>query len=85
MVMPKRNGTAVHDEIRCHTPDVRTIFMSGYGSDKIIADGHRMHNVNVVSKPISPRDLLAKVREVLDAGVKRVPLVRPLDKDRTSC
>ena len=40
--------------------------MSGYTNDVILGKGIRSQAVNFVPKPVSPNELLQKVREVLD-------------------
>lgn len=64
--MPVLNGKAVYDEIIRLRPGIRVIFTSGYTAD-IIRQKHLLsENVPFISKPVSPRDLLSKIREVLD-------------------
>jgi len=67
-VMPKKNGREVYDEI-CRThPGVKALFMSGYTRDIVLDKGIEEKNFHFISKPLSPNDLLRKVREVLDGG-----------------
>ena len=65
VIMPKRHGRSVYDEIRKTRPDIKVIFMSGYPEDiiskKIIAE----EGVAFISKPISPEKLLRKINLVL--------------------
>ena len=64
--MPVLNGKAVYDEIIRLRPGIRVVFTSGYTED-IIRQKHLLSkNVPFISKPVSPRDLLCKIREVLD-------------------
>ena len=64
--MPVLNGKAVYDEIIRLRPGIRVIFTSGYTAD-IIRQKHLLsEEVPFISKPVSPRDLLSKIREVLD-------------------
>ncbi len=66
VVMPKKSGKDVHDEIRIINPDVKVLFCSGYTAD-IIGEGSILsENINLLTKPVSPKALLEKVREVLD-------------------
>ena len=66
MFMPLLDGKAVYDEIIRLHPGTRVIFTSGYTAD-IIRQRHLFSdNVPFISKPVSPRDLLIKIREVLD-------------------
>jgi len=66
VIMPKKNGGDVYDEIRAMRSDVRAIFISGYTGD--IIDRQRIceDGANFLMKPILPEKLLTLVREVLD-------------------
>ena len=66
LIMPKKNGKEASEEIRKLNPGVRTLFMTGYPSDLLQKRGVLEEIPDVVTKPISPMDLLRKVREVLD-------------------
>lgn len=65
-VMPKKNGKAVYDEISATNPDIKTIFISGYTRDVVLDKGIVDRQFDFVAKPLSPKGLLEKVREVLD-------------------
>ncbi len=45
---------------------MKVIFASGYTADFLQQKGMVGHNVNFVSKPILPSDLLKKMRDTLD-------------------
>jgi PAS domain S-box-containing protein len=65
IMMPKKNGKEVFENIRELNPKVKALFISGYTSDivhqkKIVEDGF-----DVISKPVSSVKLLTKVREIL--------------------
>ena len=65
LVMPKKSGKEVYEEIRAISPGVRAFFLSGYTMDMI----NRMEieaGMEVIRKPFAPKELLKKVREVLD-------------------
>jgi CheY-like chemotaxis protein len=66
VIMPRKNGREVYDEIRRLKDDIKVIFTSGYTADIITRKGILEGGLNFVSKPISPGKLLSKVREVLD-------------------
>lgn len=67
VVMPKKNGVAVCEEIREVRPEQRVLLTSGYTPESIERSGIFKMGVPFVSKPITPGMLLKKVREVLDA------------------
>ena len=67
MIMPKKSGIEVYDEIRKAGFNLPFLFISGYTADRI--DGYILNQEGVyfLAKPVSLPDLLAKVREILDA------------------
>ncbi|MFH1672234.1 MAG: response regulator [Pseudomonadota bacterium] len=66
VVMPKKDGKAAYEEMKKLRPELKAIFSSGYGADIIDNKGILKEGVTFIRKPISPNDLLRKVREVLD-------------------
>ncbi len=66
MIMPKKSGREVYDAIKRVKPDMKVIFVSGYTADRIDEDILVEKNVNFISKPVSPKYLLRKIRDVLD-------------------
>ena len=66
LIMPKKSGKAAYDEIKKSGSDVRAIFVSGYLLDVIYKKGLEDERCDLVMKPVSPQDLLRKIREVLD-------------------
>jgi PAS domain S-box-containing protein len=67
MIMPGKNGREACEEIKKIWPGVKVIFTSGYTADRIYRDGLLEQGTGFLMKPVSPRDLLRKVRETLDA------------------
>jgi len=66
VVMPKMNGKEAYDRLRSIDPGIRVLFMSGYTDDIIHQKGILDETIEYIAKPILPRDLLKKVREMLD-------------------
>ncbi|HCZ11376.1 MAG TPA: hybrid sensor histidine kinase/response regulator, partial [Nitrospiraceae bacterium] len=66
VIMPKKNGREAFNEIDGINPGIKTIFMSGYTDDIIHEKGILEEGINFLTKPVSPKALLKKVREVLD-------------------
>ena len=66
LIMPKKNGKEAYKEISRIRPDIKAIFMSGYTADIIHKKGILEKGLNFISKPVSPDELLRRVREVLD-------------------
>ena len=67
VVMPKKNGSQVLDEIRALRPEVRYLFSSGYTADIIQVKGKLEAGLHFLPKPALPNELLSRVREILDA------------------
>ncbi len=65
-VMPKKNGREAYDEIIKIAPHIKVLFTSGYTRDIILNKGIEDRTFDFIAKPLSPNDLLRKVREVLD-------------------
>jgi CheY-like chemotaxis protein len=66
VLMPKKSGTEAYAEMIKIKPVIKIIFFSGYTSDRMHQDSLRGRNADLLTKPVSPEDLLQKVREVLD-------------------
>ncbi len=66
IIMPHKNGKDAFDEIRKIRPDIKAIFTSGYTADIIRQRGFLDEGLTLLTKPLSPRDLLTKIREALD-------------------
>jgi len=66
LIMPKMNGKEASDEIRKIKPGMKVLFASGYDPDLLQQKTLLEEGVHLVYKPISPMDLLRKVRSVLD-------------------
>jgi PAS domain S-box-containing protein len=67
VIMPRRNGREVSEEIRRISPGVRIVFMSGYTDDVIAQRGLLAEGVRLIAKPVDPAVFLAGVRAALDA------------------
>jgi len=67
IVMPGKDGRAVYEEIIRLRPGTRVLFSSGYTADIVRNKGLLDKVVPFISKPVSPRDLLRKIREVLES------------------
>ncbi len=66
VVMPRRNGKALHEEAATICPNVKAIFTSGYAGDVILTKGLENEAVDFLPKPLTATVPLQKVREVLD-------------------
>lgn len=70
VVMPRMNGKEVFDEVKKERPDVKVLFTSGYTGDVVLDKGVYGDAVDFIQKPVSPNELLVKIREVLDKSKK---------------
>lgn len=66
VIMPNKNGRETYEAIIKMKPAVKAIFMSGYGSDAFQKKDILEKGIHFLPKPISPQELLEKVREILD-------------------
>jgi len=66
VIMPKKNGKEVYKQIKKERPDMEAIFTSGYTADIVHNKGILEKGLNFILKPLSPEELLRKVRKVLD-------------------
>jgi signal transduction histidine kinase len=66
IVMPRMNGLEACREIKKLRPDVKTIFMSGYTGDIIAQQGITEDGASFLAKPLTPHELLTRIRTVLD-------------------
>ncbi|MGC2061425.1 MAG: response regulator [Thermodesulfovibrionales bacterium] len=66
MIMPKKNGKEVGEVLRKTSSGIKILFASGYTMDKLKTHELTESGFDFIHKPVSPQDLLRKVREVLD-------------------
>jgi signal transduction histidine kinase len=66
VIMPKKNGKDVYEEIKKIRSDIKALFLSGYTADHIQTKGVLEEGINFIFKPVSVHTLLRKVRESLD-------------------
>jgi PAS domain S-box-containing protein len=66
MVMPKKNGKEVGTAIRKINPGMKVMFTSGYPLDIVNTKEMPTGDFDFIYKPFPSRDILQKVREILD-------------------
>ena len=66
VIMPRKNGMEVFEEIRCRRPGIKTLFVSGYTADIISRKGIMEEKRDFIAKPFLMHTFLEKVRDVLD-------------------
>jgi two-component system cell cycle sensor histidine kinase/response regulator CckA len=70
VIMPKKDGRDVYDAITPIKPDVVVLFISGYAADILQRKGIYGDGIEFVSKPVSPREILRKIRYLLDKKMR---------------
>ena len=66
VIMPGLNGKQLYESLAATIPGMKVLFLSGYTYDVIVEHGMLMQGVNLISKPFTVRELMEKVRAVLD-------------------
>jgi two-component system cell cycle sensor histidine kinase/response regulator CckA len=69
VIMPRKDGKQVYNQIKKMRPDMKALFISGYTGDFLSRRGMLEENLNFISKPLTQNMLLRKVREVLDKRI----------------
>ncbi len=68
VVLPGGNGPSLFESLLGEDSGLKVLFMSGYSSDTVVAQGAIEKGRAFIQKPFGPQALLAMVRQVLDAG-----------------
>lgn len=68
VVLPEMNGRAFAATLAQARPGIRTIYMTGYTSDRIVRLGIQNAGLAFLEKPFTPAKLLETVRRVLDSA-----------------
>ncbi|MFO7632430.1 MAG: ATP-binding protein, partial [Caldilinea sp.] len=63
--MPGMSGIELHHALRNRRPGIRTIILSGYPAEREQSDWQQEGIVAWMQKPVSTKDLVAQIREVL--------------------
>ncbi len=66
VVMPEINGRQLARKVEEIFPDIRVLYLSGYASSAVVAQGILEPGLDFLQKPYTPSELSAKVRELLD-------------------
>ncbi len=65
-IMPRKNGREAYGEMRTIRQDVPALFTSGYSKEVLRKKSIIDNDPDFILKPVTPRELLRRVREVLD-------------------
>lgn len=71
VIMPKKNGIEVYEDLRKENPDIKVLFTSGYTADIIQKKGILKESQNFILKPATPQKLLETVRDILNKEPRR--------------
>ena len=66
VIMPRKSGADAFHEIKAIKPDIEIILMSGYAGDFLSGKLRMEDDIHFITKPISPKELYAKIRSVLN-------------------
>jgi PAS domain S-box-containing protein len=67
VIMPKMNGKELYNRISEQLPAVKCLYMSGYTDNIIAQHGVLDDDIQFIQKPFTSREILRKVREVLES------------------
>lgn len=67
VIMPSMNGVELAERLTEAHTDVKVLFLTGYAEGRLPEEHASRSDVVVMTKPFGGAELLAKVREVLDA------------------
>jgi PAS domain S-box-containing protein len=70
VMMPKLGGRAVYEQIRKSHPEIHVLFSSGYSMSAIHTNFVLDKDVALIQKPYQRKDLLHRVRDVLNSNKK---------------
>jgi PAS domain S-box-containing protein len=68
VIMPALNCGEVYAEIKSMAPSMRVLLCSGYAKDVTVGQTGLDEGMNFLAKPFTPKELLMKIREVLNDG-----------------
>jgi len=71
LIMPKKSGREAYEAINRLKPGIKALFTSGYTAELIQEKSAGDNAFSFISKPSSPRDLLKKVRDILDSETNK--------------
>jgi PAS domain S-box-containing protein len=64
IVMPRRSGPELAAQLRGQLPGLEVLFMSGYNDSRLVSRGIEEAKVNLLVKPFTPDQLIARVGEL---------------------
>jgi CheY-like chemotaxis protein len=68
VVMPLMNGRELGRRMQARSPGLKILYMSGYTEGPVVHQGILDDGIDLLAKPFDAEEMLARVRQVLDAG-----------------
>jgi two-component system cell cycle sensor histidine kinase/response regulator CckA len=66
VIMPIMSGKQMVDLLKPLLPKAKIVFMSGYTDDALAPHGVLEHDIELVEKPFLAKNLVARIREILN-------------------
>jgi hypothetical protein len=73
VVMPHMSGKELAERVATHYTGSQVLYMSGYTDNAVVLHSVLEATAHFLQKPFTPKALLKKVREVLDAPLPALP------------
>ncbi|HEX2734381.1 MAG TPA: response regulator [Polyangiaceae bacterium] len=65
VVLPTTNGPELAEHLRSLRPDLKVLFMSGYGQSVLAYSDLSKTQVSMIHKPFTPSALVERIRDVM--------------------
>jgi len=75
MLMPGMSGRQLAEALEAERPGLRVLLASGYSAEQVRPAGLALDRFAFVQKPVSPLDLLSKVRRLLGTSKPTPPVI----------
>ena len=79
VVMPRKGGRELADDLRRAIPHLKVLFISGYSGDFVVRNSILESGGAFVQKPFSMQSLARKIREILDEPSGAASQTGPID------
>ncbi len=77
VILPDMRGPQVAEFARALHPEAAVLFASGYSAEEMSRTGELAPGVDLIEKPFAPEELLARVKDSINAGCEAVVEPRP--------
>lgn len=68
MMMSGVGGVDLARRLRARKPDLKVVFLSGHSADEMRRQAGDAVPADFITKPFRPKDLLSRLRDILDSG-----------------